>query len=86
MVLDLYNQNYYRTNESALFKKTCKRVGWHVSFLLMMLAFTKPSYAQGTWTSLKTLAPHTNGGAMIILSDGTVMCKTFSGGKTKQTN
>ncbi len=34
---------------------------------------------QGTWTPLNNLAPHQNGGVMMLLSDGTVICKTASG-------
>jgi hypothetical protein len=33
----------------------------------------------GTWT-LVSAPPHSNGGEMVLLSDGTVLCKTFSGG------
>lgn len=34
----------------------------------------------GTWTPLATLAPNANSGVMLVLSDGTVICKTSSGG------
>jgi|GEM_PF-1115585 hypothetical protein len=34
----------------------------------------------GIWTLLSNNPPHANGGGMILLSDGTVLCKTFSGG------
>ncbi len=34
----------------------------------------------GFWTPILTAAPDTNGGVMLLLSDGTVMCKTASGG------
>ncbi|MEO8088625.1 MAG: BNR-repeat neuraminidase N-terminal domain-containing protein, partial [Bacteroidota bacterium] len=33
----------------------------------------------GAW-SVVTTAPHSSGGGMLLLSDGTVICKTFSGG------
>ena len=36
--------------------------------------------AQGTWTPLATTAPHYNSGEMELLTDGTVLCKTSSGG------
>ena len=36
--------------------------------------------AVGTWTRVTANAPHTNGGVMLVLSDGTVLCKTYSGG------
>src|SRR5258708_6281753 len=38
-----------------------------------------PCKAQGTWTAVTNIAPHESGGGMILLSDGTVMCKTASG-------
>ncbi len=34
----------------------------------------------GTWTSLAHTAPSASGGVMLLLSDGTVMCKSSSGG------
>ncbi len=32
--------------------------------------------AQGTWQTLTNIAPHDNGGVMLLLTDGTVMCLT----------
>jgi hypothetical protein len=49
-----------------------------ISFLLS-LPFKK-SIAQGFWTPIATLAPDSNGGGMLLLSDGTVIAKSFSGG------
>ena len=46
----------------------------------MLQAFTSQTYAQGTWTALANLAPRTNGGVMLVLSDGSIMCKTTAGG------
>lgn len=34
----------------------------------------------GTWTQVTTTAPNPNGGVMLVLSDGTIICKTQSGG------
>ena len=34
---------------------------------------------QGSWAPVITPAPHLNGGVMLLLSDGTVMCKTAAG-------
>ncbi len=34
----------------------------------------------GVWTAVGTLAPHSNLGHMLLLSDGTVICKSSSGG------
>ena len=36
--------------------------------------------AQGTWAPLSNISPDPNGGVMLLLTDGTVMAKTFSGG------
>ncbi len=36
-------------------------------------------FAQGTWTALNNLSPGLSGGGMLLLSDGTVLCKTSSG-------
>ena len=37
-------------------------------------------YSQGTWTPIASLAPDTNNGVTLLLSDGTVIVKTRSGG------
>ncbi len=37
-------------------------------------------FAQGTWTPVTTVAPDYNGGVMLLLSDGTVIAKTYTGG------
>jgi hypothetical protein len=42
--------------------------------------FSFNSQAQGTWTPIATDAPDHNGGGMLLLSDGSVLVKTFSGG------
>ena len=49
-----------------------------VFFLLMSISFSKAT-AQN-WTPLDYLAPDPNGGVMVLLSNGTVLCKTSSGG------
>jgi len=36
--------------------------------------------AQGTWTPVASLAPHYNGGVMMLLTDGSVIVKTYYGG------
>lgn len=48
--------------------------------LLVALFFTADVHAQGTWTPLTNLAPHSGWGGMILLSDGTVLSKTNAGG------
>lgn len=59
---------------------TAARSGKFLLLLLSVLAFNMSSYAQGTWTALSNFAPHYNEGVMILLTDGTVLCKTSSGG------
>jgi len=36
--------------------------------------------AQGTWSPLAHAAPHANEGVMLVLTDGTIMCKNSTGG------
>jgi len=38
------------------------------------------AHAVGTWTRVTATAPSSNGGVMLVLSDGSVICKTYSGG------
>src|SRR5689334_10044251 len=52
-----------------------------IALLVIISTFLQfQTYAQGTWSPVAALAPDQNGGVMILLSDGTVMAKTFSGG------
>ena len=55
-----------------------------LSSLLVIAAYALLSgvdtYAQGTWTPLVRTAPHFSGGVMILMTDGTVLCKSSSGG------
>jgi hypothetical protein len=50
-----------------------------LSFAVLLLVGMQ-SYAQGTWAPLATTAPHYNSGVMLLLTDGSVICKTSSGG------
>lgn len=36
--------------------------------------------AQGSWKAIKNLAPQNSGGGLLLLSDGTVLCKSNGGG------
>lgn len=49
-----------------------------LSFAFLISAFF--SKAQGTWTTLANLPPHSNGGVALLLSNGKVMVKTNAGG------
>lgn len=48
--------------------------------LLSLLAAAFTISAQGTWTTLTNLSPGYNGGIALVLTDGTIMMKTESGG------
>src|SRR5215831_16983015 len=63
-------------------KQTCAASIAVPFYLMLLCAFiTEQNFAQtGTWTAVTNLAPDANGGGMLLLSDGTVLCKTFSGG------
>ncbi|MCW3123583.1 MAG: type sorting protein, partial [Flavipsychrobacter sp.] len=58
------------------------REGRFVNKLLLtvccLLTVGTQSHAQ-TWTPIATNAPHYNAGVMLLLTDGTVLCKTSSG-------
>lgn len=43
-------------------------------------AGTQSIATTGTWTPVASTAPNSNGGVMLVLSDGTVICKTSAGG------
>ena len=47
-------------------------------FMLFSFILTINCYAQGTWTALAP-APHYNSGVMVLLTDGSVLCKSSSG-------
>ncbi|MEO8762239.1 MAG: T9SS type A sorting domain-containing protein [Bacteroidia bacterium] len=50
-----------------------------ITLLILTLAFLSQTLkAQGTWTALNTMAPDSNSGVMLLLSDGTVMAKSVS--------
>lgn len=47
---------------------------------IALTAFSLNSIAQGTWTAVTNPCPGASGGGMLVLSDGSILCKTFSGG------
>ncbi len=49
-----------------------------LSFFILIFSFFQGS-AQGTWSTLMNLSPRANGGEMMLLTDGTVICKSYSG-------
>jgi len=48
-------------------------------FSAVIILCGKQIIAQGTWAAVTNMAPDQNGGVMLLLTDGTVMAKTFSG-------
>jgi len=65
--------------------KTAKHISklsmqWLVLMMSFCYLFIGQALAQGTWTSLTHLAPDPNNGVMLLMSDGTVLCHTTSGG------
>lgn len=81
MKLHLHFQDSSPKHVPGLFKNNSNKACYYLFFMFMMLqAFTTQNYAQGTWTAMTNLSPNPNGGVMLVLSDGTVMCKTTAGG------
>jgi len=62
---------YFITKKTFLFS-AC-------SFLFFIFSINKMN-AQGTWTPLANTAPDTCGGVMLLLTDGTVIAKSYLGG------
>ncbi len=48
--------------------------------VLLFIVVTGQISAQGTWTALTNTSPDLSGGGLLLLSDGTVLAKTESGG------
>lgn len=60
-----------------------KLLHWPYSTLFVLAFFSLSSIhinAQGTWSAVKKLAPDFSGGGFVLLSDGSVLCKSESGG------
>ena len=75
--------NYYLPDKVFIDMKLInyRLVKKHFYFLLFFTSFFyQNSQAQGTWTNVTNLAPDYNGGVMLLLSDGTVIVKTYYGG------
>ena len=48
--------------------------------MITVTGITAQSNAAGTWTPVVANAPDQSGGGLILLSDGSVLCKSYSGG------
>jgi len=78
MKLTLHINAFQRHNVSLLKKERPV-----IFFAFTILLFTVISFqlkAQGTWNAVAMPCPGQGGGALILLSDGSVMCKTSAGG------
>ncbi len=55
-----------------------------IPFLTMILfsSLDLSTSAQGTWANVSAIAPDSSGGVMLLLSDGTVISKSFAGGSS----
>ena len=62
----------------SLVKANCKLV--LIAFFFLFINSIKTANAQGIWTPLANLAPDSCGGVMILLSDGSVIAKGYTGG------
>ncbi len=61
--------------------KMNKTLFLEISCIIMLLSiFNNHCQAQGTWTQVTATAPHQNVGGFMVLSDGSVLCKSNSGG------
>lgn len=65
-----------KTEQSFFTAPTLKGLFYFMVALLLSLQ----GHAQGTWSAVTATAPNSNGGVMLLLSDGTVIAKTGSGG------
>src|SRR4051812_15627207 len=52
------------------------------TFLLAVILgiFSRPLYSQGTWNAVTDSSPDLNVGVMLLLTDGTVICKSTKHG------
>ncbi len=68
-------------NGRSLDKAALRSKGRFVNKLLLAIGIVTASHQANaqTWTPIATPAPHYNAGVMLLLTDGTVLCKTSSG-------
>ena len=66
-------------SDSISGRKSVGTAGRMLLFVCVLFAGLT-GYAQGTWVPVAATAPHYNEGVMLLLTDGSVLCKTSSGG------
>lgn len=81
MKLILLRANCHNGLCKQLFKTLLKRPFCFFYVLAIVICFSATqAVAQGSWTAIKTLAPDASAGVMLLLTDGTVICKSSGGG------
>lgn len=59
--------------------RKCRNIA--ILFLVATILFCTTTNAQvGAWGTITTHSPHTNAGVLLVLTDGSILCKTSSGG------
>jgi hypothetical protein len=58
--------------------RNCRKTA--LLFFLFYSLFSSSAFAQGTWTAVTNHPASSNAGVMLLLNDGTVLCKNSSGG------
>ncbi|QEC68648.1 T9SS type A sorting domain-containing protein [Panacibacter ginsenosidivorans] len=69
-----------RTLNHSTSKTKLRHKGKIALYLFAFCFISMYSIAQGTWTAVAANCPASSGGVCMLLSDGTVICKTFAGG------
>jgi PKD repeat protein len=76
MQQELRNQNLFKSIAVSANHPS----GLSIKFIALLIVFASlfigQTIAQGTWTPLTNQAPDLNGGGLILLSDGTCLCKS----------
>ena len=76
------NNSLHIPNANKLLMNMKKKA---VLLLFCVTVVFSQANGQGTWRAVATTAPHYNAGVMLLLTDGTVICKTSSGGTSEGT-
>jgi hypothetical protein len=71
---------YYNRSEKPFSVYPCRPKGSHLKPLLSILFLIVAGITNAQWTALSNGAPNNNNGVMLLLSNGTVMCKSDAGG------
>ncbi len=69
-----------RINSICLYLFCQKTILIFISCFLLFSSSVKTLSAQGNWTPLINIAPDSSGGVMLLLTDGTVIVKGYTGG------